>query len=181
VNIVDLTLFILLLLFALRGYFKGLFREGFSLLGFVIGLMVAVHYDEPVAAFWIRHWNYSFIVLRAITFVALFFFIYFAFSLTGWFLHRSAKFFSLHVVNRVGGIALGLGKGAAVLALAIFFLASFPLMPEKTKERIDAAYLGPPLYQLAESLIRIGKAKLFPEEASGETEGKARSSQEEPG
>ena len=76
-NIVDPILLGLLLFFALRGYFKGLFRETFSLLGLVVGFMVAVRYDEPVAALWAESWKPSYFLLRAITFVALFFLAYF--------------------------------------------------------------------------------------------------------
>lgn len=165
-NTVDLTLAVLLFLFGLRGYFKGLFRETFSLLGLIVGFMVAVRYDEPVAALWTHYWKFSFIVIRAIAFVGLFFGVYLAFGLAGWLLHRAAKFLLIQTVNRVGGILIGAGKGAAVLALMIALLASFPLMPPKAKQRIDESYLAPPLHQLAQLLIRVGKANLFPSEGS---------------
>ncbi|MGH7772199.1 MAG: CvpA family protein [Candidatus Binatia bacterium] len=162
-NIIDPILLVLLSLFTLRGYFKGLFRESFSLLGLIIGFMVAIRYDEPGAVLLANTWKFSFIILRAIAFIALFFAVYFVFSLVGWLLHRSAEFLFLQAVNRVGGLALGMGKGAAVLSLIIFFLGSSSLIPDKTRQRIDGSYLAPPLYQLAQGLIRIGKANLFPQ------------------
>lgn len=165
-NIVDPILLVLLSLFGLRGYFKGLFRESFSLLGLIIGFMVAVRYDEPAALLWSDYWKFSLIILRALTFVGLFFVVYFTFSLTGWLLHRSAKLLFLQAVNRVGGIVLGMGKGAAVLALIMFFLASSPLMPQKTRQKIDESYLAPLLRHFAQGLIRIGKANLLPQEES---------------
>lgn len=165
-NIIDLILLVLLSLFALRGYFKGLFRESFSLLGLFIGFMMAVRYDEPVAALWANYWEFPLIILKAITFVTLFFLVYFTFSLAGRLLHRCAKFLFLKAVNRVGGVVLGMGKGAAILALIIFFLGSSSLMPQETRQRIDESYLAPPLYQFAQGLIRLGKAKLLPQEES---------------
>ena len=176
VNIVDPILLVLLSLFALRGYFKGLFRESCSLLGLLIGFMVAVRYDEPVALLWSEHWKLSLIVLRAVTFVGLFFVIYFAFGLAGWFLNRSAKFVFLRAVNRVGGIVLGMGKGAAVLALIIFFLASSPLIPQKTRQKIDESYLATPLHYMAQRLIRVGKANLLPRDGSAAQDGSTVSS-----
>jgi len=166
VNIVDPILLVLLLLFGLRGYFKGLFRESFSLLGLIIGFMVAVRYDEPAALLWPESWKLSLLVVRVLTFVGLFFVVYFTFSLVGWLLHRSAKFLFLQVVNRIGGIVVGMGKGAAVLALVIFLLASFPLMPQRTRQKIDESYLAPPLHHFAQGLIRFGKANLVPQEES---------------
>jgi uncharacterized membrane protein required for colicin V production len=50
---------VVLFLFGLRGYFKGLFRETLSIVGLVIGFMVAVRYDEPVAAWIGFYWNVS--------------------------------------------------------------------------------------------------------------------------
>jgi len=163
VNIVDPILLVLLLLFGLRGYFKGLFRESFSLLGLIIGFMLAVRYDEPVALLWSGTWKFSFVVVRVLSFVGLFFVVYFAFSLAGWLLHRSAKFLFLQMVNRIGGIVVGMGKGAAVLAMVIFLMTSFPLMPQIMRQRMDESYLIPPLQFLAEGLIRIGKANLVPQ------------------
>ena len=166
-NIVDPILLALLSLFALRGYFRGFFREVFSLLGLVVGFMVAVRYDEPAATLWAEHWKLSFVVLRAAAFVALFFVTYFSFNLVGWLLHRSASVLFLQGINRVGGIAVGVGKGAALLALAIFFLTSSSLMSGKTKQGIDHSYLVPPLHQLAQTLIRLAKANLL---APGESQ-----------
>ncbi|MFQ5903726.1 MAG: CvpA family protein [Candidatus Binatia bacterium] len=165
-NIVDLILLGLLSLFALRGFFKGLFRESFSLVGLFIGFMVAVHYDEPVAALWSNYWKFSPVILKAIIFVVLLFVVYFTFSLAGWLLHRSARFLFLQGVNRVGGIVLGVGKGAAILALIIFLVSPMPWMPQKMRQRIDESYLVPPLYQFARALIWIGKANLLPREKS---------------
>ena len=39
-SIVDLILLLLLMLFAVRGYFKGLFLEVFSLLGILAGILI---------------------------------------------------------------------------------------------------------------------------------------------
>ena len=167
-NIIDPILLVLLSLFALRGYFKGFFRESFSLLGLLIGFMVAVRYDEPLALFWSDYWKFSLLLLRVITFAGIFFVIYFTFSLSGWLLHRSAKLLFLQTVNRIGGIMLGMGKGAAILALVIFFLTSSPLISQKTRQKIGESYLAAPLHQIAQGLIRIGKANILAPEGSAD-------------
>jgi membrane protein required for colicin V production len=160
VNIVDPILLGLLLLFALRGYFKGLFREVFSLLGLVVGFMVAVRYDEPVAAMWAASWTSSYFLLRAITFVSLFFLAYFGLNLVGWLLHRSASLLFLQGINRIGGVVVGAGKGAALLALLIFFLTSSPFLPSQATQRIHQSFLAPLLSQFAQGLILFGRANL---------------------
>ncbi len=161
VNIVDPILLVLLALFALRGYSKGLFREAFSLLGLFVGFMVAVRYDEPVATLWAETWKSSFIALRAITFVALFFVTYFSLNLVGWLLDRSASLLFLQGINRIGGIVVGVGKGAIILALAIFFLSTTPLLSQKARQGFGHSYLASALSQLAQELVGLGRAKLL--------------------
>ena len=160
-NTVDLILLALLALFAVRGYFKGLFREIFSLLGLFLGLLVAARYDERVAALWAETWKHSFIVLRAATFAALFFFTYFSLNLIGWLLHRSAPLLFLQGINRIGGVVVGMGKGAALMALAIFFLAATPLIPRGAQENIGRSYLAGALQRLAAELVALGKTRLL--------------------
>lgn len=172
-NIIDPILLVLLSFFALRGYFKGLFRESFSLLGLFIGFMAAVRYDEPAAALLADTWKFPFVVLRALSFVGLFFIVYFTFSLAGWLLHRSAKFLFLQTINRVGGIVLGTGKGAAILALIIFFLNSSSFMPQNTRHKINESYLAHPLHQFAQELVRIGKSNFHSQEESPVRDGDA--------
>jgi membrane protein required for colicin V production len=166
VNVVDPILLVILFLFGLRGYFKGLFREIFSVAGLVIGIMAALRYDEPVAALAETYWKVSPIVLKGAAFVAIFFVVYFLFNLAGWLLHRSAQILFMQAVNRMGGVAMGLGKGAAFAALMVFFLASASWIPQRAREQIQDSYLVPPLSQLGEGMIRLGKEKLFSKDSN---------------
>jgi membrane protein required for colicin V production len=162
VNLVDSILLVILFLFGLRGYFKGLFREVFSLAGLIIGFMIAVRYDEPVAALAQSYWKISPILLKGAAFVAVFFFVYFLFNLLGWLLHHSEKVLFLDRVNRMGGVAVGLGKGTAFAALVVFSIVSASWIPIPAKEQFQSSYLVPPLSRLAEEMIRLGKDRLFP-------------------
>jgi membrane protein required for colicin V production len=161
VNWVDLTVLVVLALFGLRGFFRGLFREVLTLTGLVVGFMLAVAYDQEVAAFAARHWTVSPIVLKGSAFVGIFFLVYFCFCLAGWLLHRSEKLLFLKTLNRGGGIAIGVGKGAALAALTIFLLTSAAWLPPSARENLDGSYLSAPLAQLAEHLVRVGKEKIF--------------------
>lgn len=165
-NIVDPIVLTLLSLFAVRGYFKGLFRESLSLGGLVVGILAAVRYDESLAALGANYWKVSPFILKAASFVTIFFVVYFLFSLVGWLLHQSEKLLFLQTVNRLGGIVLGLGKGAAILAVIIFLLVSSSWLPAGTRQKLDESYLAPPLSLLARNMIRIGKTKLFATEDS---------------
>lgn len=167
-NWVDVFVLAVLALFGLRGFFRGLFREALSLAGLVVGFMMAVAFDQEVAAYISGHWKVSPIVLKGTAFVAIFFLVYFVFSLVGWLLHRSEKLLFLQTLNRGGGIAIGVGKGAAVTALAIFLLTSAAWLPQSARDNLDGSFLGVPLTQLAEHLVRMGKEKIFPNQSAGE-------------
>lgn len=161
-NIVDVILLAVLFFFGLRGYFKGLFRETFSLGGLVVGFMAAVRYNETIAAVAQSYWQVSPLVLKGVSFIGVFFVVYFLFNLVGWLLHRSAKVLFLQTFNRTGGIAIGLGKGAAVVALAIFFAGSATWVPQSAKDKFEDSVLVPPLSQLGAGMVRIGKEKILP-------------------
>ena len=165
-NWIDITLLVVLLLFGLRGYFRGLFREVFSLLGLAAGFLGAARYAES-AGFWLaNYWPAPAILLKGLGFVFCFFLIYVFFNLIGWLLHRSAKALLLQSVNRFGGIILGFGKGVALAALAVFTVSSTSLVPPAARQKLEQSYLVSPLANLADALIRFGKAKILIQEPS---------------
>jgi membrane protein required for colicin V production len=161
VNWVDLILLGVFALFGLRGFFRGFFREFFSLAGLVAGFMAAVTYDQDFAAWVSNHWRMSALLLKGISFVTIFFVVYFLFNLAGWLLDRSEKLLFLTTLNRTGGIALGLGKGAAIIALAIFTLNSTALLPPQTRDNLTSSYLVEPLSRIGRGLVHFGKEKIF--------------------
>jgi membrane protein required for colicin V production len=165
VNWVDLTLFGVLALFGLRGFFRGFFREFFSLAGLAAGFTIAVAYDQNLAAFVSKHWQTSPLLLKGVSFVVIFFVGYFLLSLAGWLLHRSEKLLFLTALNRTGGVALGIGKGAVVIALAIFALHSTALLPSPARDDFTGSYLVEPLSRIGQGLVHFGKEKIFAGEA----------------
>ena len=176
-NWVDLILVCAFALFGLRGFFRGFFREIFSLAGLFGGFAAAVAYDERLAAIVAQYWKASSLLLHAVSFVAIFFAVYFLLNLAGWLLHRSEKLLFLKTLNRTGGIALGAGKGAAFIAMAIFFVTSSSLLPKPTRENVQNSYLAGPLARMGQSLVEIGKEKFFhgqPAESDAPTPSAAR-------
>jgi membrane protein required for colicin V production len=168
VNWVDLIVLVVLALFGLRGFFRGLFREIFSVIGLIAGFMLAVTFDHQVANYIAGHWKLSPLFLKGSAFILIFFLVYFGLSLIGWLLHRSEKLLFLQTLNRSGGVVIGLGKGATFTALAIFLIISTNWLPEPARERFAASYLVVPLSHLAENLVRIGKEKFFSDEGSAQ-------------
>jgi membrane protein required for colicin V production len=161
VNWLDLTILGVLALFGLRGFFRGFFREIFSIVGLIVGFMAAAAYEPRFSAFVAEYVQWSPLVLKALAFIAIFFSVYFLLSSAGWLLHRSEKFFFLKTLNRTAGVAIGMGKGTAVAAVAVFLLGSSSLLSAPTREKFATSYFAVPLSRLAEGMIRIGREKVF--------------------
>jgi membrane protein required for colicin V production len=161
VNALDIVLLSLLFLFALRGYVKGFFREIFSLAGLIVGFMAAARYNHIVATLSHEYWKDSPLLLKGASFVAIFFAVYVSFNLLGWFFHHSEKFLFLQTLNRAGGIVIGIGKGAAVMALIVFLMSSASWIPSSASKRIKTSVLVPSLSRLGEFIIRVGKERIF--------------------
>ena len=161
VNWIDVILASALALFGLRGFFRGFFREIFSLLGLIAGFMFAIAFAQPAANYTAQWWTLPPLVLKGGTFIAIFFVVYFGFSLIGWLLHRSESLLFLKSLNRAGGVLVGLGKGAAILALLVLFLVDAASASKAREESLHGSYLVAPLSRFAEGIIWLGKQQVL--------------------
>lgn len=159
-NWIDITLLVILALFALRGFYRGLFREVFSVVGMVAGLWAALTYHEYVTNWLSEQWAGSPFLVKIASFVIVFFVVYFLCSVAGWLLHRSEQALFLKTFNRAGGVAIGFGKGVALVGLVLYFVHSAAWLPQPTRDKMAGAYLVKPLYQFGTSLIDFSKEKL---------------------
>ena len=141
--------------------FPGPISRSFLLLGLIAGFMIAVAFLPSAASYAAAFWKAPPLFLKGAVFVVIFFLVYFVFSLMGWLLHRSESLLFLKTVNRAGGIAVGLGKGAAIIALIVFFLSEAVWLPKAGQQNFHASYLVSPLSRFAESLIRLGKQRVL--------------------
>lgn len=157
-NIVDVAIVAFLSLFAVRGYLRGLFREVFSLVGLLVGFVVAARYYEPVARFWQDSWQFSPIFLHILCFVALFFISYLSLNLAGLLLHRTAPFLFLGGFNRLGGVLVAAGKASVVLGLTFFFLISRHWIPTSVAPSVSEAALVAPLFELGKEVVDFGRS-----------------------
>jgi uncharacterized membrane protein required for colicin V production len=130
---------------------------------------VAVRYYETVAALGEAYWNISPLILKGVAYIAIFFVVYFLLNAIGWLLHHSEKLLFLQTLNRVGGIAVGMGKGAVLAALMVFFAGSASWLPHGARDLISGALLASPLTWVAEEIIRAGKEKMYPKQGGART------------
>ena len=150
-NGVDLVGIVVLALFALRGYWRGFLRESCGLLALLGGLSAAMTFT-PLVADRLEPYTAQAAVREGAAFVGIFVVTHSVIALVGFVLDRAA---GRGVVSRIGGIAVGAGKGGAVLAFVLLFAHLFPLMP-KLDAQIMESRLAPPLIGIAGNVIRFG-------------------------
>jgi membrane protein required for colicin V production len=168
-NGVDLALGLLLAVCALRGYWRGFFRESFGLLALVGGVAAAVRFATLGAALLEHYVRLPAAVDAGLAFVAIFVIVHTMINLIGVLLDRLTAVLFLRGINRLAGAVLGAGKGAAVLALVLLFFHLFPVIPELDGQ-IMSSNIGRPLVNVAGDVIRLGLQPPAPQDdASSKT------------
>lgn len=154
-NGVDLGLLGLLLICALRGYWRGFFRESFGLVGLIGGLWAALRLTRMGQAVVLQQLALPETAAAAIAFVVIFTTIHTVLNVIGLLLSRSVVNRMGRAVNGVGGAVLGTAKGTGVLAVVLLFLHLFPFMPTLDSQ-IMTSTIGRPLVGVASTFIRSG-------------------------
>ncbi len=153
-NIVDVILAIVLAIFALRGYWRGFFRESFGLLALFGGIAAAMRFATEGAELLEPYLSLP-IVREGISFVAIFVLCHAVVTLFGVLLDRLASAASLGLANHAVGALVGAAKGAGLAAFVLLFLHLFPLMAT-LDARISESRLAPPLITAAGNVVRFG-------------------------
>jgi uncharacterized membrane protein required for colicin V production len=171
-NGIDVALVGLLLLCAVRGFWRGFFRESFGFLGLVLGLVAALRFADAGATFLTDFVPGSAVLPAAgrmgVAFVAIFVVVQTFLNLFGFLLDRLVGSLLVRRLNHAAGALFALAKGGAVLALVLLFFHNFPVVPGLDR-RIVESRLGRPMVAAANSVIRIG----LREGASPSEEGQA--------
>jgi membrane protein required for colicin V production len=158
-NRIDVALLVLLLFCAVRGFWRGLFRESFGFLGLIAGLAAALRLSEVgsvALAARLPGWDALPETARlGIAFVFLFLAVHAFFNLFGVLLDRVFRSLTVRRISHAAGAMFAVAKGGAVLAFVLLFLHLFPVVPG-LDERIMESRLARPLLSAASSVIRAG-------------------------
>jgi membrane protein required for colicin V production len=155
VSHVDVVLVALLVPFALQGGRRGLCREGFALLGIVVGLIVVMAMAPELAARVTAAGGTKIaafpMVLAAVVLVSMM-----ISRIVGTLVARALREVFLGGVDHVAGVLFGALKGAASLGLILILLEQFLPSPS-VQLAIEGSVLGPPLMRVAGSLLEVGR------------------------
>ncbi|MEA1965118.1 MAG: CvpA family protein [Candidatus Aerophobetes bacterium] len=133
-NWLDVVLGVFIILFAIRGVVKGLFKEACGLIGIVVGLLVAINRYEGVGE--IISSEFNFIppkISYLISFVLIFVGIALIGGVAGIILHKASKYTIIRGIDGGGGFILGLIEGALICSIILILLDISPISKRANK------------------------------------------------
>ncbi|MDD2319534.1 MAG: CvpA family protein [Geobacteraceae bacterium] len=142
-NLVDILVWVVLLIFAVKGFMKGLVREVCSLLGLVVGGWTAFTYCRPLAEVLQSHIPFSHTVTLLLSFGLIFLALGLFFIFLGYLLTALLKIILLGSLNRIGGVLLGVLQGALVLCI-LLTLGTCASVPVKVRTYIEKSATARP-------------------------------------
>jgi membrane protein required for colicin V production len=156
-NLVDILIWVVLLIFAVKGFMKGLVREVCSLLGLVIGGWAAFTYYRPFAGILQSHSHFSHTITLFLSFGLIFLALGLFFFLLGYLATILLKVVFLGSVNRIGGIFLGILQGSLMLCI-LFSLGTAKPTPLKISTSIEKSALARPFLICGREILSWWKA-----------------------
>ena len=155
-NQLDALLLILLVPFALRGWWRGFCRETLAIVGMVGGTLAAAAYAPALAtAIEARHVVPSEAAVP-LAWVAIILGACIAAAIVGRIADRLLRALMLGGANRLAGALFGSLKGAALLGFVLLLVEHFAPSPALARV-IAASRLGRPLEAIAGSVVATGR------------------------
>ncbi len=110
-------------------FLRGLIRSVISLLGVVVGIVLAAWY-APVLAVWVGRWVREYLLAETVAFVGILAATYVAANLLGRVLRSASQAVGLGLLDRLGGAVFGVVRAVVVMAAVLVPLGPFlPLVP----------------------------------------------------
>ncbi len=143
-HLFDIVVSVFFSYIVIRGYFRGLLREAFNLLGICGGGLIAVRFCPGLADFLQGILGLSAGYSKAAAFVLVWVFVYVLMFFCGMFLQNLVKLLLLEWIDRVGGVVFGLLKGFFIVGLIVISLLKFPIM-SKYREEVEKTIIVKPI------------------------------------
>ncbi|HQN98851.1 MAG TPA: CvpA family protein [Bacteroidales bacterium] len=118
-NYFDIIVGLILIFFAIRGFFKGFLIGVASFAGLLAGLYVAIHFSNYMGNILSHGLKLSEQTINILSFLITFALVIFLVHILARFLEKVISTVGLSFLNKLGGLALGLGKG--LLFVSVFF------------------------------------------------------------
>lgn len=140
-NILDIIIGIILILFAIAGLRKGLITEVFYLASFVIGIYGAMFFSDAVANWMSGFTNIGKEYLAIIAFIITLILIIIAIRLLGNAISFLFESINLGFIDKIGGVCFGIFKGALFVSIIILIMNVFGVTELIDKNTRNSSFL----------------------------------------
>ena len=147
---VDIALSAILVVALVRGYSRGFIIEVFSILSFVIGVFIAIHFSEPIAKVFFSDSEF-FPVIYIVVFIVLFLIVSLVTGLIARVLKSSVKLVFLGWLDKLLGATFSLLKWVIILSIFLWISTSSGIISSSKELKSSRIYtfiefIGPESY-----------------------------------
>jgi len=142
-NVIDLVILGVLAVFAVKGLIRGVIMEVFTLIGLLIGYLIALREMSVVAGFLEKWLHLKPPVPGIVGFILIFLLIVIVFRLIAGLLRKFVKWTFLGWLDRGLGTLLGLFKGILISSLLIMLVGLVPPSDSMEKTQEESLLFGP--------------------------------------
>jgi membrane protein required for colicin V production len=159
-NTIDIIICSILAFFLIKGLFRGLIIEVFTLAGLLVGHVVALKGFSTVTAWIDSAVKLPALLVTSISFLIIFLGILVLFRVTAGFVRKFAKWTLLSWVDRLCGGVFGIVKGSLIASLLALLFSLIPLSSEMEKTQ-EESLLFTPIRSVAPAIFNFVQ-KTFP-------------------
>lgn len=140
-NIIDIIIGVLLIIFALAGCKKGLVIEAFYLASFIIGIYFALYFSDMLSAVLSKIFDCKPEYMALIAFILLFVMVTALIRYIGRLIKDVVDAISLGLFDKIGGFVFGLLKGVLLITILIMLLNNTGLSNKVNREELQKSIL----------------------------------------
>jgi len=156
-NLLDLAILIIVVLIAVRGFFRGIIQEAATLIGIIASFFLAFYYYNELARFLLRFTQNYLIALYFFSFLLLLGLSFFLFRALGLLIKKMVHFSLFGWADRVLGGFFGLIKGGVVV---FFLITLLTLLLPKQHSLINQSRLFPWVISLTDQITLLIPGKI---------------------
>lgn len=162
-NFIDLILILIILLFAIQGFRKGLIYEVASLAGLILGIYASFHFAGYLEGYLTEYLNVPEKYSTITAFILIFIMVIIILHFIGKIIENIINVIALGFLNKLAGSVFGLVKGIVLLSLAFLIIDHFDKQII-SKERKNESFLYKPIESVApllwEGFEKYGRDKI---------------------
>lgn len=156
-NFLDIAIIVVWIIFLIRGMWRGLLREICSLIGLLLGAVLANNFYPQLGKMLREIFGVPQVVSSISAFLVIFLVTVMVFGLVGVLLSKVVKQLFLGEVNHLAGGLFGVGEGVVLVAIALFVVTGIAGTPRFLQPVLEKSELAPPLIELGKKAFDFNR------------------------